>query len=82
MVQIDGITVAAPNIDKDPLAQDRAMRALSQLTPALRHVFVLRVVEEYSHAEVAALLGITVNNSEVRLHRAIRQLRAILGSIA
>ncbi len=80
-VQIDGISLAAPSVDPDPLAHDRAIRALSQLTPALRHVFVLRVIEDYSHAEIAALLGITVNNSEVRLHRAVQQLRALLGSI-
>lgn len=81
-VQLDGIAVATPSVEADPIAHDRAMRALSQLTPALRHVFVLRVIEEYSHADVAALLGITVNNSEVRLHRAVQQLRALLRSIA
>jgi RNA polymerase sigma-70 factor (ECF subfamily) len=54
-------------------------RALTTLTPHLRHAFVLRVVEGYSHREIAALLGISVAASEVRLHRAIRRLRDLLG---
>ena len=46
--------------------------------PSLRVVFVLREIEDYSHAEIAQLLDITVNASEVRLHRALRALRRML----
>jgi RNA polymerase sigma-70 factor (ECF subfamily) len=56
-------------------------RALAMLSPALSEVFVLRVMEGYSHLEIAALLGITVSASEVRLHRAIRRLRIHLRSL-
>jgi RNA polymerase sigma-70 factor (ECF subfamily) len=55
---------------------ERAIRALPVL---LRAVFVLKEVEGLSHAEVAATLGIRVGTSEVRLHRALRKLRAELG---
>ena len=55
-----------------------AMQALATLTPPLRHVFVLRVIEGYSHAEIAGLLEISTNTSEVRLHRAVHQLRRLL----
>ena len=55
-------------------------RALAILSPVLSHVFVLKVMEGYSHAEIAALLGISVRASEVRLHRAIRRLRSHLRS--
>lgn len=54
-------------------------RALDRLPEALRTVFVLREVEGYSHAEIAAMLAISPRASEVRLHRAIRALRAQLG---
>jgi RNA polymerase sigma-70 factor (ECF subfamily) len=54
-------------------------RAIDALPETLRLVFVLREVEGYSHAEIAELLEITTNASEVRLHRAIRSLRRTLG---
>jgi RNA polymerase sigma-70 factor (ECF subfamily) len=54
-------------------------RAIAKLPATLRAVFVLKEVEGLSHAEVAATLGIRVGTSEVRLHRALRKLRAELG---
>jgi RNA polymerase sigma-70 factor (ECF subfamily) len=75
-------TVAVPADTGDVVVADRVHRALASLSPALRHVFVLRVVLDLSHAEIAALLGITPNASEVRLHRAVQQLRGLLGSLA
>jgi RNA polymerase sigma-70 factor (ECF subfamily) len=74
----DGLEVAAPTVDGDPIAGARVLRALQQLTPALRHVFVLRTVHDYTHPEIAAALGIAINTSEVRLHRAVQQLRVLL----
>lgn len=75
--------VAAPAAtDRDPVAAQRIHRALEQLTPALRHVFVLRVLYDHSHADIAAMLGTTVNTSEVRLHRAVQQLRVLLEDLA
>ena len=53
-------------------------RAIDTLPVSLRTVFVLREVEGYSHQEIADLLNITTNASEVRLHRAIRSLRQLL----
>jgi len=43
---------------------------LEQLSPEERAVFVLKDVCEYEHAEVAAMLGTTVENSRQLLHRA------------
>lgn len=53
--------------------------ALSFLPSELRVVFMLADVEGYSHAEIGNLLGIRTGTSEVRLHRARRRLRALLG---
>jgi RNA polymerase sigma-70 factor (ECF subfamily) len=50
-------------------------RAIDSLPRHLRQVFLLREVEGYSHAEVAAFLEISVASSQVRLHRAIKLLR-------
>ena len=52
--------------------------ALARLPDELRLVFVLKEMEGYPHAEIAAMLGIRVGTSEVRLHRAFKRLRAIL----
>src|SRR5262249_45492658 len=53
-------------------------RALQRLSPSLRSVLVLKEIEGFSHAEIAELLDISVSASEVRLHRALRTLRALL----
>jgi RNA polymerase sigma-70 factor (ECF subfamily) len=52
--------------------------AMAALPPALRAVVVLKEIEGYSHEEIAELLGISRGASEVRLHRAMRRLRARL----
>jgi RNA polymerase sigma-70 factor (ECF subfamily) len=53
--------------------------ALGALPDSLRMVVVLRMIEGYSHEDVAAALGISVSASKVRLHRAVRQLQHVLG---
>jgi RNA polymerase sigma-70 factor (ECF subfamily) len=73
---------APPTAERDPVAAQRIHRALRQLSPSLRHVFVLRVLYDHPHADIAAMLGITVNASEVRLHRAVQQLRILLEDLA
>ena len=59
----------------------RIMTALRRLTPPLRHVFILRALYENTHVEIAAALDISVSASEVRYHRAIRQLRQSLSDL-
>lgn len=62
----------------DVLARLTIESALARLSVEHRTVFLLKEVEGYDHAEIAELLGISVANSEVRLHRARRQLRELL----
>ena len=57
------------------LTIERALRALS---PNLRAVLVLKEIEGFTHAEIAAMLDISVGASEVRLHRALQTLRKML----
>ena len=61
----------------DRLTLEAALRALPEDS---RVVFVLKVVEGYTHEEIAAQLGIRRGTSEVRLFRANRQLRRLLES--
>jgi RNA polymerase sigma-70 factor (ECF subfamily) len=44
----------------------------------LRAVLVLKEIEGFSHSEIANMLDISIGASEVRLHRALRTLRAML----
>jgi RNA polymerase sigma-70 factor, ECF subfamily len=77
-VDVEGVAalVTAPDRTLDRLSLETA---LAQLSLEHRTVFLLKEVEGYDHAEIAELVGITVRNSEVRLHRARRQLRELLG---
>ena len=52
--------------------------ALDSLPVGQRAVVVLKDVEGWSHAEIAAHLGITESAAKVRLHRAHRRLAPLL----
>ena len=52
--------------------------ALVALPDTLRAVVVLKDVYDWSHADIAGELGITVTAAKVRLHRARRRLRSAL----
>jgi RNA polymerase sigma-70 factor (ECF subfamily) len=53
-------------------------RAMESLPDDLRAVLVLRQAEQYTHREIAVLLGITPGASRVRLSRAVNLMRAAL----
>jgi RNA polymerase sigma factor (sigma-70 family) len=76
-VSVEGVAalMAAPDHALERLTIDTALERLSD---DHRTVFLLKEVEGYDHAEIAELLGISTANSEVRLHRARRQLRDLL----
>ena len=55
-----------------------AMKALQQLSPAYQAVFNLYVIENYSHKEVAEILGISEGTSKSNLAKAKKRLQEIL----
>jgi RNA polymerase sigma-70 factor (ECF subfamily) len=59
----------------DRIALDKA---ISQLPPGYRSVFVLHDVEGHEHEEVARLLGCSVGTSKSQLHKARMKLRQLL----
>jgi len=61
-----------------PLAAELE-HALQALSAAQREVFLLHAVVGLSHAEAAAVLGITETNARVQYHRARTMLRERLG---
>jgi RNA polymerase sigma-70 factor, ECF subfamily len=81
-VPMDGTDEAvSPRTTNPPERRLILDEAIAALPDELRAVFVLREIEGYSHAEIGEILGIRRGTSEVRLFRAIRQLRRSLGDV-
>ena len=59
----------------DRIALDRA---IAQLPPGYRTVFVLHDVEGHEHEEIARMLGCSVGTSKSQLHKARMKLRTLL----
>lgn len=57
---------------------EMAMNAIQELSPAYRAVFNLYVMEEYTHKEIAEILGISEGTSKSNLAKAKMNLQKIL----
>jgi RNA polymerase sigma-70 factor (ECF subfamily) len=53
-------------------------RAVEDLPPGYRSVFVLHDVEGFEHNEIATMVGCSIGNSKSQLHKARMKLRDIL----
>jgi RNA polymerase sigma-70 factor, ECF subfamily len=53
-------------------------RAVAQLAPGYRKIFLLHDVQGYQHHEIAALLSVSTGNSKSQLHKARMRLRKLL----
>jgi RNA polymerase sigma-70 factor (ECF subfamily) len=60
------------------LKAEIALDAIQQLSPAYRSVFNLYVLEDYSHKEIAEILGISEGTSKSNLSKAKINLQKIL----
>lgn len=54
------------------------IRAISELPPGYRTVFLLHEVEGYGHRELAGLLNCTAGNTKSQLHKARLRIRELL----
>jgi RNA polymerase sigma-70 factor (ECF subfamily) len=57
-------------------------RAVGQLPPGYRSVFVLHDVQGYEHNEIAAIMNCSIGNSKSQLHKARMRLRELLQEFA
>jgi len=71
----DPLTVA---LEKEKL--EKLREALVHLPQQMRHCAQLRVVHDLSYAEIAAVMGISVNTVKAHLHQAQKALRTQLSS--
>jgi RNA polymerase sigma-70 factor (ECF subfamily) len=53
-------------------------RAVNDLPPGYRTIFVLHDVEGYEHNEIAGIVGCSIGNSKSQLHKARMKLRDLL----
>lgn len=53
-------------------------RAVEDLPPGYRTIFVLHDVEGYEHNEIAGIVGCSIGNSKSQLHKARMKLRDLL----
>lgn len=73
--------IAPERTDREVEAADRRRaveRAVAQLTPEQREVFVLRHVEDWSYEEIAQRTGASVAALKMRMHRGYERLRELL----
>lgn len=76
----ESYSIQEHDIDEDitKIKAEQAMRAIQQLSPSYRAVFNLYVIENYSHKEIAQILGISEGTSKSNLAKAKQNLRKIL----
>lgn len=53
-------------------------KAIAELPPGYRTVFVLHDVQGYEHEEISNLLGVSIGTSKSQLHKARMRLRELL----
>jgi RNA polymerase sigma-70 factor (ECF subfamily) len=53
-------------------------RAIGQLPPGYKQVFVLHDVQGFEHNEIAGLMKCSIGNSKSQLHKARMRLRELL----
>jgi RNA polymerase sigma-70 factor (ECF subfamily) len=70
-------TPAQKKIEQSEMSQC-VQNQLNLLPESLRSVLILSDVMEFSRQEIADILGLTVENVKVRLHRARKKFNAIL----
>jgi RNA polymerase sigma-70 factor, ECF subfamily len=56
-------------------------RAVDQLPPGYKAVFVLHDVQGYEHNEIAEIMGCSIGNSKSQLHKARMRLRGLLHEV-
>ncbi len=61
--------------------KDRVLEAVHALSPAYRAVFVLYVIEDYTHREIAEQLSISEGTSKSNLAKAKMNLKKALGEL-
>ncbi len=77
---VDALEGVAPSGLESMIARERRIQVndhLQQLSPPLREALVLRVVDELSYGDIAAILDIPEATARSRVHLAVQKLRQL-----
>ncbi len=75
----DQIVIGTANPNRMPVVDRLALnKAIEQLPPGYKKVFLLHDVEGYEHEEIARMLKLSVGTSKSQLHKARLKLRGLL----
>jgi len=76
---IPGLEIGGPDLRlKGVIDRVNLQRAVDQLPPGYKIMFILHDIQGYEHNEIAELLGCSLGNSKSQLHKARLRLREIL----
>jgi RNA polymerase sigma factor (sigma-70 family) len=64
----------------DTMGYKELIELIGQLSPAYRMVFNLYVIDDYSHEEIAEMLGISIGTSKSNLSKARMNLRKMINT--
>lgn len=79
--ELEGIAAEQPPADVGPDAE-RASRALATLPREQQRVIMLAVIEGFSHAEIAARVGLPLGTVKTYVRRGLIRIRELLGESA
>lgn len=74
--------IGAGSAEADPDLKQKLTKAVDDLPPKYRTVFVMHDVEGYTHEEIGAALGVPPGTSKAQLSRARARLREALADFA
>ena len=77
-IDVDAHIPALAGRHDSPVERIDLERAMRELPPGCREVFVLHDVEGYEHKEIATMLGIAEGTSKSQVFKARMKLRALL----
>lgn len=82
MVPLDSAMKVQSNLDegKSTLSKEEIMLYLESMPEGYKQIFMLVIIDEYSHKEVSELLNISPETSRSQLHRAKKWLRENLSN--
>lgn len=66
------------NLGSEKLDKDYLLNLLNELSPQYKMVFILQVIEGYTHKEIAKRLAISIGTSKSNLSKAREKLKSLL----
>lgn len=82
IIPLDSVAKAQSNLNEkiNELSKEEIMLYLKRMPEGYKQIFMMVIIDEYSHQEVSEMLNISPETSRSQLHRAKKWLRENLSS--